>query len=101
MQSYEFVPLVVCKEWEMTLENEGAVDDSGRQSASNFVSAVSKVLQQKNGGMLDSRVKSFFCNIHWTKINFLYPVLQKMVQKFYRENTRGKNGIRFEESALQ
>lgn len=29
MQSYEFMLLVVCKEWEMTLENEGSVGEVG------------------------------------------------------------------------
>lgn len=41
----------------MTLENEGAVEDIGRQSASNYVSAVSKVLQQENGDMLQQGKK--------------------------------------------
>lgn len=29
MQNYGFVLLVICKEWEMTLENEGSVEEVG------------------------------------------------------------------------
>lgn len=62
---------------------------SGRQSASNYIRAASKVLQRKNGMYTDSREKKISYDIDKTKIKLLYHVLQKMVQgRLWRKHKR-------------